>query len=117
MPIDRGGGSAAIAGRDHPWKPVAKTGRFGHSGPVRSLPPLGFVSTRQIRARSRVQAFAWQYAFHAHLVYGRAPATALELLDLTRAVHAFRGHLDPIAVADEILLTWPFDVTKWGGLR
>jgi hypothetical protein len=75
------------------------------------------VSTRQIRARSRVQCFAWQYAFHARLVYQRAPMSAAELRDLTQAVHAFRGHLDPIAVADEVLLTWPFDVTEWGGLN
>ena len=75
------------------------------------------VSTRQIRAKSRVDVFAWQYAFHAHLVYARAPLPQQELLDLTRAVHAFRGHLDPIVVADEILLSWPFDVTDWGGLR
>ncbi len=75
------------------------------------------MSTREIRAKSRVDVFAWQYAVHAHLVYGRAPLPQAELLDLTRAVHAFRGHLDPIAVADEILLNWPFDVTDWGGLR
>jgi hypothetical protein len=74
------------------------------------------VSTRQIKARNRAQCFAWQYAFHARLVYGRAPMTQPELLELTQAVHAFRGHIDPIAAADEILLTWPFDVTQWGGL-
>ncbi|MDQ6639755.1 MAG: hypothetical protein M3Z15_08855 [Pseudomonadota bacterium] len=74
------------------------------------------MSIRQIRTKTRVDCFAWQYAFHAHLVYGRAPLTQAQLLDLTQAVHAFRGHLDPIAVADEILLTWPFDVTQWGGL-
>ena len=77
---------------------------------------LGKVSTRQIKSKSRVDCFAWQYAFHAHLVYGRAPLAQAQLLNLTQAVHAFRGHLDPIVVADEILLTWPFDVTEWGGL-
>jgi hypothetical protein len=75
------------------------------------------VSTRQIRAKTQVDCFAWKYAFHAHLVYGRAPLTQAELLALTQAVHAFRGHLDPIVVADEVLLSWPFDVTQWGSLQ
>ena len=86
-------------------------------GPVRSLPPFGPVSTRQITAKTPVDCFAWKYAFHAHLVYGRAPLTQADLLNLTQAVHAFRGHLDPIVVADEVLLTWPFDVTQWGSLQ
>ena len=43
--------------------------------------------------------------------------TKPQLADLAQAVHALRGHLDPIHVADEVLLTWPFDVTEWGGLR
>ena len=74
------------------------------------------MSTRQIRSKTRVDCFAWQYAFHAHLVYGKAALSQAELRDLTQAVHAFRGHLDPIVAADEVLLTWPFDVTQWGGL-
>ena len=60
--------------------------------------------------------FAWRYAFHAHLVYRGAPMTRMQLVALAQAVHALRGHLDPIAVADEVLQTWPFDVTEWGGL-
>ena len=40
---------------------------------------------------------------------------AAQLLHLTQAVHAFRGHLDPIRVADEVLLTWPFDIAEPGG--
>jgi hypothetical protein len=43
-----------------------------------------------------------------------APGSAAQLLHLTQAVHAFRGHLDPIRVADEVLLTWPFDVPETG---
>ncbi len=60
--------------------------------------------------------FAWRYAFHAHLVYRGAPMTRMQLAALAQAVHALRGHRDPIAVADEVLSTWPFDVTEWGGL-
>ena len=70
----------------------------------------------QITAKSPLDRFAWQYTCYAHLVYHRAPMSEAELADLAQAVHAVRGHLDPIAVADEILLTWPFDVTEWGGL-
>lgn len=42
--------------------------------------------------------------------------TKMQLVALAQALHAVRGHLDPIAVADEVLQTWPFDVTEWGGL-
>ena len=80
------------------------------------LASMSDVSIRQIKSKTRVDCFAWQYAFHAHPVYGKAPLSAAELRDLTQAVHAFRGHLDQIVAADEILLTWPFDVTHWGGL-
>jgi hypothetical protein len=95
---------------------LGSPGRFRHSAAGTVLAFIEAVSIRQIKAKTRVDCFAWQYAFHARLVYGRAPMAQAELIDLTRAVHAFRGHLDPIAAADEILLTWPFDVTEWGGL-
>jgi hypothetical protein len=75
------------------------------------------MSTRQIKAKSRIQCFAWQYACYAHLVFGKAPGSAAQLFDLTQALHVLRGHLDPIRVADEVLLTWPFDVTEWGTLQ
>ena len=58
--------------------------------------------------------FAWHYAFFARLANRKAPGSAAQLLHLTQAVHAFRGHLDPIRVADEVLLTWPFDVPESG---
>jgi hypothetical protein len=67
-----------------------------------------------IRAKSRTQTFAWHYAFFARLAQARAPGSTAELLHLTQAVHAFRGHLDPIRVADEVLLGWPFDVPEPG---
>lgn len=72
---------------------------------------------RHVKAESPRQRFAWQFAFCARLANHGAPMADGELADLAQAVHALRGHLDPIAVADEILLTWPFDVTEWGGLR
>jgi hypothetical protein len=75
------------------------------------------MGNRQITVRSSRHRFAWQYALCARLVNHGAPLSETQLADLSQAVHALRGHLDPIAVADEILLTWPFDVTEWGGLR
>jgi hypothetical protein len=75
------------------------------------------VSIREVRDKSPIDCFAWQRAFCARLACRRAPTTPAQLFDLAQAVHAFRGHLDPIAVADEILRTWPFDVTHWGGLH
>ena len=35
-----------------------------------------------------------------------------QLVDLARAVHVMRGHWNPIAAADAVLLTWPFEVTE-----
>lgn len=65
--------------------------------------------------RSRTERFAWHYAFFARLASRKAPGSPAQLLHLTQAVHAFRGHLDPIRVADEVLLSWPFDVPEPGG--
>ncbi len=56
--------------------------------------------------------FAWQYSFYAYLIYRQAPASKAELSDLTQALHVIKGHLNPIAAADEVMLTWPFDVTE-----
>ena len=67
-----------------------------------------------IKAKSKTESFAWHYAFFARLANRKAPGSAAQLLHLTQAVHAFRGHLDPIRVADEVLLTWPFDVPEAG---
>ena len=68
----------------------------------------------RIRTKSPTECFAWHYAFFARLTSQKAPGSAAELLHLPQAVHAFRGHLDPIRVADEVLLTWPFDVPESG---
>jgi hypothetical protein len=67
-----------------------------------------------IRTKTPTECFAWHYTFFARLTSRRAPGSAAQLLHLTQAVHAFRGHLDPIRVADEVLLTWPFDVPETG---
>lgn len=72
------------------------------------------MGTQGIRAKSPQECFAWHYAFYAHLVNRKAPGSPTQLLHLTQAVHAFRGHLDPIRAADEVLLTWPFDVPEPG---
>ena len=69
------------------------------------------MSIPDVRARSRAQCFAWQYAFYTHLLYRKAPVAAPQLFDITQAVHVIRGHLDPIRVAEETLQHWPFDVT------
>ena len=75
------------------------------------------MGAHQMRGKSPIDCFAWQYAFCASLVYREAPMTEAQIADLAKAVHAYRGHQDPVAVADEILLTWPFDVTEWGGFH
>jgi hypothetical protein len=72
------------------------------------------MEARKLDAKSATDQFAWHYAFFTHLVYRRVPASAGQLFDITQAVHAVRGHRDPIQVADEILRTWPFDVSERG---
>ena len=72
------------------------------------------MAPQRIGTKSPTECFAWHYAFFARLTTRKAPGSASQLLHLTQAVHAFRGHLDPIRVADEVLLTWPFDVPELG---
>jgi hypothetical protein len=59
-----------------------------------------------------IDHFAWQYSFYAYLIYRQAPASEEEISDLAQAMHAVKGHLDPIEAAEEVLLTWPFEVTS-----
>ena len=66
--------------------------------------------TAKFRSRSVAHCFAWQYAFYTHLLRRRAPATSAQLFDITQVVHVWRGHLDPIRVANETLLSWPFEL-------
>jgi hypothetical protein len=54
----------------------------------------------------------WQYSFYAYLLYRQAPVSEAQLLDLAQALHIMKGHLNPIAAADAVLLTWPFEVTE-----
>jgi len=82
---------------------------------VRSLPHRQPMGAQPTCTRSRTERFAWHYAFFARLASCKAPGSPAQLLHLTQAVHAFRGHLDPIRVADEVLLSWPFDVPEPGG--
>ena len=54
-------------------------------------------------------AFAWQYAFYAHLIYRRAPASEAELSDLAQVMYALSPHRrDPNGAAEQVLLSWPF---------
>ena len=55
---------------------------------------------------------AWQYSFCAYLAYREAPATPAQLRALAQALQVMKGHLNPIAAADAVLLTWPFEVTE-----
>ena len=62
--------------------------------------------------RARIDRFAWQYSFYAYLLYREAPVSQAQLSDLAQALHVMKGHLNPIAAADTVLLTWPFEVTE-----
>jgi len=66
----------------------------------------------RLHAQAPIDRFAWQYSFYAYLLYRQAPATADQIADLAQAHHAMRGHLNPIAAADAVMLTWPFEVTE-----
>ena len=39
-------------------------------------------------------------------------ASVEQIAALAQAYHAMRGHLNPIAAADAVMLTWPFEVTE-----
>lgn len=65
------------------------------------------MSPRQLRTNAPVDAFVWQYAFYAHLIYRKAPASDAQLSDVAQVMYRLKGHLDPKAAAEEILATWP----------
>jgi hypothetical protein len=58
-----------------------------------------------------IDAFAWQYAFYAHLIYRRAPSSDAELSGLAQALYAVKGHVHPMEAAEAVLRTWPFETT------
>jgi hypothetical protein len=66
----------------------------------------------RLHAQTPVDRFAWQYSFYAYLIYRQAPASVEQIAALAQAYHAMRGHLNPIAAADAVMLTWPFEVTE-----
>ena len=70
------------------------------------------MASKQGDSRASIDRCSWQYSFYAYLIYREAPATQAQLLDLAQAVHVMRGHWNPIAAADAVLLTWPFEVTE-----
>jgi len=66
------------------------------------------MSPRQLRTKAPIDAFVWQYAFYAHLIYRKAPASNAQLSDLAQVMYCIKGHRDPKACAEEMLATWPF---------
>lgn len=79
--------------------------------PVCSLPLRLPVNSEERHTQAPFDRFAWQYSFYAYLIYRQAPASEEQLSDLAQALHVMKGHLNPIAVADAVMLTWPFEVT------
>jgi hypothetical protein len=63
-------------------------------------------------ALAPIDRFAWQHSFYAYLIYRQAPASDEQLSDLAQVLHVMKGHRNPIQAADEVLLTWPFEVTE-----
>jgi hypothetical protein len=70
------------------------------------------MSSEELHAQESMDRFAWEYSVYAYLVYREAPASAQHLSALAQALHVMKGHLNPIAAADTVMLTWPFDVTE-----
>jgi hypothetical protein len=56
--------------------------------------------------------FSWHQSFYAYLIYRGAPLTEDQLVNLALCIYPIRGHADPIDTADEMMLSWPFDVTE-----
>ena len=61
--------------------------------------------------RRPIDAFAWQYAFYAHLVHRRASAPEAQLSDLAQVMWAVSRKQDPRAVAERVMVSWPFAVS------
>jgi hypothetical protein len=59
-----------------------------------------------------IDAFAWQYAFYAHLVYKRAAAPEAQLSDLAQVMCALSQHQEPKSVVEAVLLSWPFNASQ-----
>jgi hypothetical protein len=53
------------------------------------------MSPRQLRTKAPIDAFVWQYAFYAHLMYRKAPASDTQLSDLAQVMYCIKGHGDP----------------------
>jgi len=75
------------------------------------LPLLAPMNPQAATAKP-IDRFSWQCSFYAYLIYRQAPLTEDQLFDLAQCVYPLRGHVDPIDAADEMMLTWPFDVTE-----
>ena len=48
------------------------------------------MSPRQLRTKAPIDAFVWQYAFYAHLIYRKAPASHAQLSDLAQVMYCLR---------------------------
>ena len=77
---------------------------------ARSLLLVGVSTPFRPYSRAPLDGFAWRYAFYARLVDGRAPLPQDALTDLAQALHPIKGHRHPVAVANDVLRTWPFEV-------
>ena len=64
----------------------------------------------ELRPRTPIDAFAWQYAFFTQLIYRGAPAPEVVLSDVAHIFYLSKGHLCPEAAAAEALMTWPFEL-------
>ena len=58
-----------------------------------------------------IDAFTWQYAFYAHLVYRGARASEAQLSDLAQVMWALRQKEDPRVAAERVMVSWPFGVS------
>lgn len=63
-------------------------------------------------ATRSIDRFSWHHSFYAYLIYRGAPLTEDQLVNLALFMYPIRGHVDPIDTADELMLSWPFDVTE-----
>ena len=70
------------------------------------------MTSQKIHALTPPDRFSWQYSFYAYLIYRQASVSNQRLSDLAQILHVMKGHLDPIEAAEEVLLSWPFEVTE-----
>jgi hypothetical protein len=74
------------------------------------------MSSQHLHSRTQVDRFVWQYAFYVRLICSNAGLPRAHLWELAEMLEPLKSSLDPVAVAEELLRSWPFDAVDRTGV-